>query len=125
MAGVDVERQRGVCVEVVARTIVSNPRCRIPSAPVGGVRRRIKHTRDPDRATSALVCVAFPGSSTRLIGRLHRVGSPDSPAGLGSERTHRTSYATISTRVTYEGLASARQLRPGRVAARLMVIVLD
>src|SRR2546430_13275893 len=47
-------------------------------SPVGDVRFGIKHTGDPDRATSALVCIAPPGRPAWLIGRGHRVGAPDS-----------------------------------------------
>src|SRR6266404_1123931 len=84
-AGGEVERQRGVGVQIIARTIVSDPRRRISGAPVGDVRFGIKHTGDPDRATSALVCIAPPGRPAWLIGRGHGVGAPDSLAGLGVE----------------------------------------
>src|SRR6185437_10062681 len=96
-AGLEVERQRGVGIQIVARTIVRDPRRRIAGAPVGDVRCGIKHTGDPGGATSALVCIARPGRAARLIGRGHRVGAPDSPAGLGVEGTQRASDAKFST----------------------------
>src|SRR6476620_10543743 len=103
---IDVQRQRGICIEVVAGTIVGDPWRRISSAPVGGVRSRIKHTGDPNRATSALVCVASPGAPAWLTRRRHCVGSPDSLTGLGIERTHRASDAKFATGITNEDLAS-------------------
>src|SRR6266851_7468029 len=124
-AGLEVERQRGVGIQIIARTIVSDPRRRISGAPVGDVRFGIKHTGDPDRATSALVCIAPPGRPAWLIGRGHGVGAPDSLAGLGVEGAHRASDAKFSTGVTDEDLASRRERRQRRVAAGLVVIDLD
>src|SRR6266404_824181 len=82
LAGVDVERQRRVCIQVVAGTLVGYPRRRISSTPIGDLRFRIKHAGDPDRATSALVCIAYPGRPVWFIGRGHRIRSPDSLTGL-------------------------------------------
>src|ERR1700676_2449183 len=102
----DVDRQCRVRIEVVARTIVGNPRRRIPGTPVGNVRCRIKHAGDPDRATSALVSIAFPTRPPSLIRRGHRVGAPDSLASLGIEGAYRAADAKFSTGVTHKDLAS-------------------
>src|SRR4029077_213454 len=88
---IDVQRQRGICIEVVAGTIVGDPWRRISSAPVGGVRSRIKHTGDPNRPSSALVCLASPVAPAWRPWRRRWVGSPDLLAGLVIERSHRAS----------------------------------
>src|SRR6266852_2375427 len=63
LAGLDVDRQRRVRVQVVVGTIVSNPRRRISGAPVGDDQCGIEDAGDPDGATSALVRIALPGVS--------------------------------------------------------------
>src|SRR6266404_4420501 len=122
---IDVDRQCGVRIQVVARTIVGNPGRRIPGTPVCGVRRRIKYARYPDRTTSALVSIAFPSRSATLIRRRHRVGAPNSLTGFCIKRAYRAADTKFATRVTHKNLASRSERRQRRVAAGLPVIDWD
>src|SRR5882762_2859491 len=123
--GVDIDRQSGVRIQVVARTIVGNPGRRIPGAPVCGVRRWIKYARDPDGTTSALVSIAFPSRSARLIRRRHRVGAPNSLAGFCIKGAYRGADTKFATRVTHKKFAPRSERRQRRIAAGLPVIDRD
>src|SRR5229473_577158 len=125
LAGLDVERQRRVRVQVVAGTIVSNPRRRISSAPVSDVQCGIEDPGDPDGATSALVRIALPGVPAWLMRCGHRVGAPESLAALGVEGAQRAPDAKFPTGVADEDLASRSQRRQRCVAAGLVVIDLN
>src|SRR5262245_18207456 len=77
-AGVRVERQRGVGVEVVPRTRLRVPvGCRIANAPVDQVELGIVRARHPGGAASILPGLAAPGIVARLAGTRHGVGTPD------------------------------------------------
>src|SRR4051795_5318682 len=68
LAGLDVEREHGARVEVVARSPVAGPRPGIPGAPVRETERRIEAARDPNRRAARLPRVARPGFVTGLAG---------------------------------------------------------
>src|ERR1700742_1391977 len=102
LAGIHVEGQRGVGVEVVARTVVRDPRRRIPGAPVRDVLCGIQHAGDPDRATTAFVSVALPRFAAGLVRRWNGIRAPQTFSALGVERAHRTADTELTARVADE-----------------------
>src|SRR6202008_2085670 len=93
LAGVGVERERRVCVEIVARPVVTHPRPRVARSPVGRVRGRIIDSGDPGRPAATLVGLTFPTVPARLVGRGHCVGLPDALSGFCIEGTPRSTDA--------------------------------
>src|SRR6266446_7040669 len=88
LAGVGVESERRVRVEVVAGPVVSDPGARIPRTPVGRVRGRIIDPGNPGRSTPSLIGLALPAFPARFVGRRDRVGFPDPLSGERVEGTH-------------------------------------
>src|SRR6185436_20031588 len=78
LACLDIERDRRISKEIVARPIVSDPGRGIPGTPVGRVRTRIEDPRDPDRSTAAFVGVSYPGPSPWLVWCRYGVRLPNS-----------------------------------------------
>src|SRR6202030_905001 len=89
LAGIDVERDRRIGVEVVARSRLRiHLRYWIAGAPDGQPGRRIVGTGLPDAATAGLpsVVLVLPGLAARLARLGHHVPAPKLVAGLGVER---------------------------------------
>ena len=87
LAGVGVERDDRVGIEVVAGPLIGIPvGPRIADAPVGQVQRRIVRTGDPDRAAAVLPRVALPGFVPGSPGAGNRVEPPELLAGLRARR---------------------------------------
>src|SRR6266403_2542637 len=96
LAGVGVESERRVRVEVVAGPVVGDPGARIPRTPVGCVRGRIIYSGDPGRSAASFVGLAFPGVATRIVWRRHRVGFPDALSGERVKRAYGTPHAELA-----------------------------
>src|SRR5262249_38822408 len=80
LAGVGVERDRAVGIEVVAGTILGVPiRTRVADAPDDRVGRRIVGAGDPGRtaAVGGRPVVILPGIAAGLALQRDRVGAPD------------------------------------------------
>src|SRR4029077_4761663 len=122
LAGVGIESERRVGVEVVAGPVVGDPAAGIPPTPVGRVRGRIIAPGNPGRSAASFVGLAFPGVGTRLVWRRHGVGFPDSFSGERVESVYGAPNAKLAARVAGDDFAAHRQRRQGRVATRLVVI---
>src|SRR6266404_8344923 len=98
LAGVGVESERRVRVEVVAGPVVGNPWARVPRTPVGRVRGRIVDPGNPGRPAASFISLAFPSVASRLVWRRHRIGFPDAFSGERIERAYGTTNAEFATR---------------------------
>ena len=125
LAGVGVESECRVRVEVVAGPVVRDPGARIPRTPVGRVRGRIIDPGNPGRSAASFVGLAFPGVATRLVWRRHRISFPDALSGERVKRAYGAPNAELATRVAGDDFAAHRKRRQGRVATRLVVIERD
>src|SRR5438876_4959426 len=125
LAGVGVESECRVRVEVVAGPVVRDPGARIPRTPVGRVRGRIIDPGNPGRSAASFVGLAFPGVATRLVWRRHRISFPDALSGERVKRAYGAPNAELATRVADDDFAAHRKRRQGRVATRLVVIERD
>src|SRR6266446_9502734 len=77
LAGIGVESERRVRVEVVTGPLVRDPWPWIPGAPVSRVRCRVIDPGNPGRSTAPFVGLSFPGFATRLVWPRHGVGFPE------------------------------------------------
>src|SRR6266403_3192622 len=108
LAGVGVESERRVRVEVVAGPVVGDPWTRIPRTPVGRVRGRIIDPGNPGRSAPSFVGLAFPGVATRLVWRRHRISFPDALSGERVKRAYGAPNAELATRVAGDDFAAHR-----------------
>src|SRR5882762_2087562 len=88
LAGIGVESERRVRVEVVAGPVVRDPWPWIPSAPVSRVCCGVIDPGNPGRSAAPFVGLSFPGLTTRIVRPWHRVGFPDTFSGERVERIH-------------------------------------
>src|SRR5258708_19722640 len=77
LAGVGVESECRVRVEVVAGPVVGDPGAGIPRTPVGRVRGRFIDPGNPGRSAASFVGLAFPGVPTRPVLRRPPLSFPD------------------------------------------------
>ena len=115
LAGVGVERDHRVGVEVVAGPLVADPRPRVAGAPVGQVELRIVRSGDPDRGAAGAPGLARPGLAPRLARLRNRVGAPHLLAGVGIERGHEPADAPLAARGSDQHLAVRHERRNGHV----------
>src|SRR6266481_8181466 len=125
LAGVGVESERRVRVEVVAGPVVGDPGARVPRTPVGRVRGRIIDPGNPGRSAASFVGLAFPAVATRLVGRRHGICFPDALSGERVKRAYGAPNAELVARVAGDDFAAHRKRRQGRVATCLVVIERD
>ena len=123
-AGLDVERDDRVRVEVVAgasRRRSTGPGLPVPQyvSPSFG----IEAARDPDRRAARAPRVAGPGVVAGLAGRGDRVGLPDLLAGLRVERDDEAANAALAARDADHDAAARGERRDRHVVA--VVVVLD
>src|SRR5258707_15898287 len=97
LAGIGVESERRVRVEVVAGPVVGDPGARIPRTPVGRVRDRIIDPGNPGRSAASFVSLAFPGVATRLVCRRHGISFPDARSGEPVKRAYGAPNANTPT----------------------------
>src|SRR6266404_1306962 len=90
LAGIGVESERRVRVEVVAGPVVRDPWPWIPGAPVSRVCGGVIDPGNPGRSAAPFVRLPFPGVATRLVCRRHGISFPDALSGEGVECIHRT-----------------------------------
>src|SRR5258706_5502896 len=88
LAGIGIERERRVSIEIIARPVVRDPWPWIPCAPVSRVCCRVKDPGNPGRSAASLVGLPFPGLPTRFVRPGHSVRLPESFSGERVECTH-------------------------------------
>ena len=121
-AGVGVERDHRVGVEVVA-----GPQVRVPvgagvaDAPVGQVERRVVRRRQPHRSAAGLPRVAAPRLVAALARPRHRVEAPQLLAGGGIERGDEAANAVLAAADADEDLVLHRERRHRDRVAQLRV----
>src|SRR5258707_7008726 len=125
LAGIGVESERRVRVEVVAGPVVGDPRARIPRTPVSRVCCGVIDPGNPGRSAAPFVGLAFPGVATRLVWRRHGISFPDALSGERVKRAYGAPNAELATRVAGDDFAAHRKRCQGRVATRLVVIERD
>ena len=122
-ARLDVERDDGVRVEVVAGARVAGPWARVAGAPVREPELRIEAARHPDGRAAGAPRVAGPGVVAGLAGRGDRVGFPDLLAGVRVERDDEAANAALAARDADHDAAARGERRNRHVVA--VVVVLD
>ena len=120
-ARVRVQRDRGRREEVVARTLVAEPRGRVAGAPVGQVQRRIVGAGTPDRPAALLPRIAGPRLATFLSGGGDRVRLPRRLAGIGIEGRDEAPDAELATGDADHDLALGDERGQRHVVAGLPV----
>src|SRR5216684_7194733 len=88
LAGIGVESERRVRVEVVAGPVGRDPWPWIPGAPVSRVCCGVIDPGNPGRSTAPFVGLSFPGLPTRFVRPGHSVRLPESFSGERVECTH-------------------------------------
>ena len=121
-AGVGVERDDRVRVEVVARTGVADPRAGVAGAPVGQVQVGVERARHPHRRPAGAPGIAWPGVVPRLAGTRDGVGLPDLGPGVGVERRDEAADAPFAARDTHHHLAVDDQRGHRHVVAGAVVL---
>src|SRR5229473_3105804 len=99
LAGIGVESERRVRVEVVAGPVVGDPGARIPRTPVSRVCCGVIDPGNPGRSAASFVGLSFPGLPTRFVWPGHSVRLPESSSGEGVECIHRTPNTKLAARV--------------------------
>src|SRR5229473_2797814 len=125
LAGIGVESERRVRVEVVAGPVVGDPGARIPRTPVSRVCCGVIDPGNPGRSAAPFVGLPFPGVATRLVCRRHGISFPDALSGERVKRAYGAPNAELATRVAGDDFAAHRKRRQGRVATCLVVIERD
>src|SRR6266481_9028855 len=125
LAGICVESERRVRVEVVAGPVVGDPGARIPGAPVSRVCCGVIDPGNPGRSAASFVGLSFPGLPTRFVWPGHSVRLPESFSGERVKRAYGAPNAELATRVAGDDFAAHRKRRQGRVATCLVVIERD
>src|SRR5271165_815111 len=97
LAGINVERQQRITIEIIPPTLRRSVRRRgIPRGPEQLIRRRIKHSCDPGRRSADFPGIAFP----RLVTRFAWCGRGiESPLALATSRVvclHESARAVFS-----------------------------
>src|SRR6266851_9385808 len=125
LAGIGVESERRVRVEVVAGPVVRDPWPWIPSAPVSRVCCGVIDPGNPGRSAAPFVGLSCPGVATRLVCRRHGISFPDALSSERVKRAYGAPNAELATRVAGDDFAAHRKRRQGRVATCLVVIERD
>src|SRR5712692_5351256 len=114
LAGIGVESERRVRVEVVAGPVVRDPWPWIACAPVGRGCCGVIDPGNPGRSAASFVGLSFPGLPTRFVWPRHSVRLPESSSGEGVECIHRTPNTKLATRVAEDNFAAHRKRSQGR-----------
>src|SRR6267154_4669660 len=122
LAGIGVESERRVRVEVVAGPVVRDPWPWIPCAPVSRVCCWVIHPGNPGRSAASFVRLPFPGVATRLVCRRHGISFPDALSGERVKRAYGAPNAELATRVAGDDFAAHRKRSQGRVTTGFIVI---
>src|SRR5258708_30275875 len=122
LAGIGVESDRGVRVEVVAGPVVGDPGARIPRTPVSRVCCGVIDPGNPGRSAAPFVRLPFPGVATRLVCRRHGISFPDALSGERVKRAYGAPNAELATRAAGDDFAAHRKRRQGRLTTRFIVI---
>src|SRR6266436_4464918 len=125
LAGIGVESERRVRVEVVAGPVVRDPWPWIACAPVSRVCCGVIDPGNPGRSAASFVGLSFPGLPTRFVWPGHSVRLPESFSGERVKRAYGAPNAELATRVAGDDFAAHRKRRQGRVATCLVVIERD
>src|SRR5260221_14744951 len=99
LAGIGVESERRVRVEVVAGPVVGDPGARIPRTPVSRVCCGVIDPGNPGRSAASFVGLSFPGLPTRFVWPGHSVRLPDALSGERVKRAYGAPNAELATRV--------------------------
>jgi hypothetical protein len=91
-----VEREHRVRVEVVAVSLITDPRPGVSRSPIGQTGRRIVVTGQPHRRTSRAPCLARPGIVPEFSRCGYGVCPPDLGAGFGVESRNESANAELS-----------------------------
>ena len=117
-AGVRVERQHRIGVEVVAFALRRVPvRPGISGTPIRQIQSRIVRTGDPDGAAAVHPAVAWPGVVPRLPWFRNDVKLPDFFSGLGVKRRDEAANAVFAAGHTHDHLIFHDQRRDGKGVA--------
>src|SRR5712664_3563024 len=122
LAGIGVESERRVRVEVVAGPVVGDPGARIPRTPVSRVCCGVIDPGNPGRSAAPFVGLSCPGVATRLVCRRHGISFPDALSSERVKRAYGAPNAELATRVAGDDFAAHRKRRQGRVTTRFIVI---
>ena len=122
-ARLDVERDDGVRVQVVAGACVAGPWAGIAGAPVREPELRIEAAGHPHGRAAGAPRIAGPRVAAGLAGRGDRVGFPDLLAGVRVERDDEAANAALAARDADHDAAARGQRRNRHVVA--VVVVLD
>src|SRR6266478_264867 len=122
IAGISVESERRVRIEVVAGTVVRDPWPWIPGAPVSRVCCGVIDPGNPGRSAAPFVGLSFPGLPTRFVWPGHSVRLPESFSGERVKRAYGAPNAELATRVAGDDFAAHRKRRQGRVTTGFIVI---
>src|SRR5713101_1285236 len=122
LAGIGVESERRVRVEVVAGPVVRDPWPWIPGAPVSRVCCGVIDPGNPGRSAAPFVGLSCPGVATRLVCRRHGISFPDALSSERVKRAYGAPNAELATRVAGDDFAAHRKRRQGRVTTRFIVI---
>src|SRR6266404_729965 len=122
LAGIGVESERRVRVEVVAGPVVRDPWPWIACAPVSRVCCRVIDPGNPGRSAASFVGLSFPGLPTRFLRSGHSVRLPESFSGERVECTYRAPNTNLAAGVAEDDFAVHRKRRQGRVTTRFVVI---
>ena len=122
-AGVGVERDHRVGVEVVALAVLAvEVRAGVAGAPVDQVQRRVERAGHPRGAAAALPRVAFPALAALLARAGHHPEAPGALAGGGVEGVDEAADAVLGAGDADHDLVLDDERRRGGAVAFLVVV---
>ena len=122
LAGLDVERDDGVRIEVVAGAHVARPRPGIAGAPERQAEPGVVAAGDPHRRAAGLPRVLRPRVVTELAGARNRIRLPDLVARVRVERDDEAADAALAARHTDHDPPLRGERRERHVVAAVVVL---